>query len=487
MNAKEVFGEIYCHKLPLERNSSMKDCSEKFLVIGAGPVGLATGKAFKDAGIAYDQVDADTDVGGNWKHGVYASAHIISSKHTTEYADFPMPEDYPDFPSRQQMLAYLNSYADAFHLRENIEFGTKVLMVLPRADELYEVEIVKTFELCIDATSGEELSKAETKSEKRIYKGVAVCSGHHWQKRFPDYEGKFAGEYFHSKDYKSPAQLADKRVLVIGGGNSACDVASEAARVGRSCDLSLRRGYWFLPKTLFGKPTAESFMKYFPVAIQRFFIKSALRVVLGKYEDYGLPKPDHKIFERHPTLNSELLHYLKHGRIKPRPDVKRFEGKNAHFVDGTSNEYDTVICGTGFYVSFPFLPKNVVEVKNGNLAMVYAGCVLEKYKNLYILGTTQPRYGFGPLVTPSSQMLAQIIKLQNEMELPIGLVMKHSGIKLPDSHLVDPISALRQMKIARYTLPMLLKKEKKLRKKFAGKANSPENMIFQSDSDMQVY
>ena len=445
----------------------MKDYSEKFLVIGAGPVGLATAKAFKDAGIDYDQIDADTDVGGNWKHGVYRSAHIISSKHTTEYADFPMPEDYPDFPSRQQMLDYLNSYADAFCLRENIEFNRKVVMITPRPDELYEVEFAN--------------------GEKRVYKGVAVCSGHHWQKRFPVYEGEFAGEYFHSKDYKSPEQLADKRVLVIGGGNSACDVASEAARVGKSCHLSLRRGYWFLPKTLFGKPTAESFMRYFPVAIQRFFIKSALRVVLGKYEDYGLPKPDHKIFQKHPTLNSELLHYLKHGRIKPRPDVNKFEGKTVYFVDGTSDEFDAVVCGTGFYVSFPFLPEGVVKIKNGNLTMVYAGCVLEKHKNLYILGTTQPRYGFGPLVTPSSQMLAQIIKLQDEMELPIGLVMKHSGVKLPDSHLVDPIFALRQMKIAKYTLPLLLRKEKKLRKKHAEKVNSKENVMFQPNSDMQVY
>ncbi len=445
----------------------MKDCSENFLVIGAGPVGLAVAKAFKDNEIAYEQIDADSDVGGNWKHGVYRTAHIISSKHTTEYADFPMPADYPDFPSRRQMLDYLKSYADEFNLRDNIEFNTKVVGVLPRADELWEVEF-----------SG---------GEKRLYKGVAVCSGHHWQKRFPDYEGEFAGEYFHSKDYKSPEQLAGKRVLVIGGGNSACDIASEAARVGESCHLSLRRGYWFLPKTLFGRPSAESILKYFPLFVQRIFLKLSLRVVLGKYEDYGLPKPDHKIFEHHPTLNSELLHYLKHGRVKPRADIEKFEGKTVYFVDGTSDEFDTIVCGTGFYVSFPFLPEGIVEVKNGNLAMVYAGCVLENYKNLYIVGTTQPRYGFGPLGTPASKMLAQVINLQNEMELPIGLVMKESGAKLPDSHLIDPISALWRMKIAKHTLPMLLRKEKKLRRKYAGKFGSAANLPLKTSSDIQVY
>lgn len=445
----------------------MKDCSGKFLVVGAGPVGLATAKAFVDAGIPYDQIDADTDVGGNWKHGVYRSAHIISSKRTTEYADFPMPADYPDFPSREQMLAYLNAYAAAFNLRENIEFNKKVVMIAPRADDLHEAEFAD--------------------GEKRVYKGVAVASGHHWRKRFPVYEGEFAGEYFHSKDYKSPEQLAGKRVLVIGGGNSACDVASEAARVGQSCDLSLRRGYWFLPKTLFGKPTAESVLKYFPVSVQRFFMKAALRVVLGKYEDYGLPPPDHKIFEKHPTLNSELLHYLKHGRIKPRPDIKRYEGKTVHFADGASSEYDAVVCGTGFDISFPFLPAGTVEVKNGNLALVYAGCALEHYKNLYILGTTQPRYGFGPLVTPASQMLARIIRLQDEMELPIGFVMKESGLKPPDSHLIDPISALRQMRIAKYTLPLLLKKERKLRSQVGRRISLPKNAAVSANSEIQVY
>lgn len=445
----------------------MKDFSGKFLIIGAGPVGLAAAKAFQDAQIPYDQIDADADVGGNWKHGVYRTAHIISSKKTTEYDDFPMPADYPDFPSREQMLRYLESYAAAFNLRENIEFNKKAVKILPREDECWEVEL-------------------ET-GEKRIYKGIAVCSGHHWHKRFPNYEGDFTGEYFHSKDYKSPEQLAGKRVLVIGGGNSACDVAAEAARVGESCHLSLRRGYWFLPKTLFGKPSAESPLKYFPVFVQRFFLKLSLRVVLGKYEDYGLPKPDHKIFERHPTLNSELLHYLKHGRIKPRPDIKKFDGRTVHFIDGTSDEFDAVVCGTGFYVSFPFLPEGIVEVKNGNLAMVYAGCVLENYKNLYIVGTTQPRYGFGPLVTPASKMLAQIVGLQDQMELPIGLVLKESGARLPDTHLVDPISAIWRMKLAKRTLPMLLRKEKKMRKKFSGKAKIPKHLSFQTNNDIQVF
>lgn len=446
----------------------MKDCSEKFLIIGAGPCGLGVAKALKEAEILYDQAEADDDVGGNWYHGVYESVHIISSRKTTEYADFPMPSEYPDFPSRKQMSDYYKLYADKFGLRENIEFHTKIVKCLPRKDETWEIE--------------------NANGEKRIYKGVIVCNGHHWDKRFPEYDGNFSGEIIHSKDYKSPEQLKNKKVLVIGGGNSACDIVSEAARVSSEAHLSLRRGYWFLPKTLFGQPSAESFALYLPVFVQRAILKLMLKIVVGKYEDYGLPHPDHKLFEHHPTVSSEILHYLKHGRITPHKDIKNYDGKTVNFVDGTNAEIDLIVCATGFYVSFPFLPDGLVKVKNGNIAQVYAGSVLPDYKNIYVFGTQQVRYGVGPLITPAAKLLTKIIKLQDEMILPIGLVMKEAGAKLPETHLVDPIASLRAMKIANYTLPLLKRKERRLRKKFEGKPISENKDISLSPKpDMQVF
>jgi hypothetical protein len=117
--------------------------------------------------------------------------------------------------------------------------------------------------------------------------------------------------------------------------------------VSESADLSLRRGYWFMPKTLLGKPVVESPIMQLPVFVQRAFLKILLRLVVGKYADYGLPEPDHKVFEKHPTISTEILHYLKHGRIKPRPDISRFDGKTVHFVDGTSGEYDMIVSATG--------------------------------------------------------------------------------------------------------------------------------------------
>ncbi len=400
---------------------------DKMLVIGAGPTGLATAKALAENGIPYDQVDADDDVGGNWYHGVYRTAHIISSRNTTQFADYPMPEHYPDFPSRQQMVDYLRGYTDHFGLRANIQFNRKVVYARPVENNQWEI----SFE----------------GGETCLYKGVMACNGHHWDRRWPDTPGEFGGEYIHSKDYKETSQLADKRVLVIGGGNSACDVIAEAARVGASADLSLRNGVWFFPKTLMGRPVVEVVKPWMPIWLQRVVFKLILRIVVGDYSDYGLPQPNHKIWERHPTLSSEVLHYIKHGNITPRPGITRFLGRHVEFTDGSRAEYDMVVAATGFHVSYPFLPDGMVEVI-GAVPQVYGDCLLPDYRHLYLIGWSQPRYGFGPLVTPFCDLLAKMVKLQNDLDYPLGYVLQKSGQKVPDTHLVDPGKALRMLKKA---------------------------------------
>jgi len=437
----------------------MKDRSSLYCIIGAGPVGLSMARALAKAGIPYEQLEADSDLGGNWGHGVFTTTHIISSKRTTEYADYPMPADYPDFPSAEQMLAYLRSYAQHFDLRQRIQFNTRVVFCRPLEDHRWEVEVQPS------EASGDPSIPLLT--ERRVYRGVLVCNGHHWDCRWPEHPGHFRGEYIHSKQYKTPEQLRGKRVLVIGGGNSACDIASEAARVGQRAAISLRHGYWFLPKTIFGRPLVEIIPFWAPVWSQRLVLRGLLRIVQGKYESYGLPRPNYRIFEKHPTVNSELLHYIKHGRIKPKPDIARFDEHTVEFTDGSREEYDIVVAATGFNVSFPFLPPGLVPVQGG-LALLYGGCVLPTVKNLYVIGTGQARYGFGPLLTPASDMVARLIQLQEQMELPVGLVMQESGVPLPKTHLVDPHAALRHMKFARkFLLPRLLKKERKLRSRMA--------------------
>ncbi|MEA2664114.1 MAG: hypothetical protein QOI11_1058 [Candidatus Eremiobacteraeota bacterium] len=424
------------------------------LVIGAGPVGLGIAKSLTERHIAYDQVEADSDVGGNWYHGIYRTAHIISSRKTTEFVDFPMPPSYPEFPSRGQMLDYLRAFAEHFGLRENIAFGRKVILVMPRVDELWSV----TF------ADGEEC----------IYKGVLVCTGHHWSKCLPSYPGRFSGQLIHAKEYEGPEQLVGKRILVIGGGNSACDVASEAARYGETSELSLRRGYWFMPKTIFGKPFHEVLPLATPIWLQRLLLRLLARVVVGDYRRYGLPKPDHRIFDHHPTLNSELLEHLKHGRVKPRPDVARFDGDRAEFVDGTAGHYDLIVCATGYRLDFPFLPEGLVPIRN-EVAQVYGGSMLPGYKHIYIIGTITPRYGFGPLLSEGGALIANLVQLQDRLTLPLGTVLQAMGQKPPSSAYIDAGAAMRQLKRGKWLLPLLVPRaERRLRRKLG---TSPSKRI----------
>ncbi|RYE53133.1 MAG: NAD(P)/FAD-dependent oxidoreductase, partial [Sphingobacteriales bacterium] len=206
----------------------------KYVVIGAGPCGLAMAKALKEAKIAYDHIEADNELGGNWLHGVYKTVYTDTCKDVMQYADFPMPDSFPDFLSQANMLAYLNQYATEFRLKELIRFGTKVVWIEAIEANLWKVSF--------DNGSHE------------IYKGVIICNGHHWDKKHPDLPNQFTGEYLHAKDYKDPSQLKNKKVLIIGSGNSAADIACECARVADLSVLNFNSSPWIFPKSFMGIP-----------------------------------------------------------------------------------------------------------------------------------------------------------------------------------------------------------------------------------------
>ncbi|HZA90491.1 MAG TPA: NAD(P)-binding domain-containing protein [Solirubrobacterales bacterium] len=402
-------------------------------IIGAGYAGNGVAKAFRDAGIPYDQLERNEYVGGNWADGVYDSTQIISSRDSTQYGDFPMPREYPDFPTREQVLAYLNEYMDHFGLRERIEFGTEVVRCEP---------------LDRNGISGWRVELAS--GEERDYAGVVVANGHHWNKRYPDYPGEFDGHEIHSKDYKRPEDLDGDRVLVVGAGNSGCDIAVEAAKELGSADISMRRGYWFLPKTIFGIPTAELDRPWFPVWAQRLFMRAMLRIVYGRYERYGLRRPDHRLFDKHPTVNSQLLYALRHGRVHARPDIARLDGRTVHFVDGTSVDYGTIVWATGFHVSFPFLERDLFEWRNGAPVRV-AGMLPPGMANLYAYGVMQPRGGAGPLITASARLLAEMVRAQERLDHPLADDL--ARLQAPSARMLVGVSeTMRRIAVGRRAL-----------------------------------
>ena len=431
---------------------SSGDTTHKHLIIGAGFVGLGMAEALQAAGIDYDQVDASDDIGGNWHHGVYETAHIISSRKVTQFTHFPMPETYPDFPSAQNMRDYLNAFATHFDLRRRIELNRSVSFVRPIVDNYWEVTFAD--------------------GEQRIYKGVLLCNGHHWCKRFPTFKGDFKGEIIHAKDYKRPDQLRGKRVLVIGGGNSACDIAAEAARVGAKCILSMRESVWFLPKTFAGVPIADLGRGRTPEWWQRLNAYLLIRLTFGRHEDYGLAEPNHRIFEKHPTVNSEVPYYIKHGRISPKPAIHQLEGGTIEFVDGSREVCDLIVCATGYHLAYPFLPPDLQRVE-GAIVNCYGRAFLDDYKGLYYIGWQQPRGGVGSLISAAGPLFTRCLKLQDQIRPPIGLVFKQMGHLLPKTHLADPQKIFWQLSLANIFFSWIVKKAHQVDAQFPHFSNRP--------------
>ncbi|KJE96584.1 flavin-binding family monooxygenase [Capsaspora owczarzaki ATCC 30864] len=427
----------------------------RVLVIGAGFSGLAMCAALKRHGIPFDCVERAHGVGGNWLHGTYDNVHIISSRKTTEYKDFPMPESYPDFPSRDQVLAYLESYAAHFKLNEHIRFNTEVSSIEPaeRQPGFWKVSID---------------GGLDGQREEKVYGGVFLCNGHHWDMRFASYPGPFTGDVIHSKQYKSPSSLAGKRVLVIGGGNSACDIAVEAGRIGAASHISMRRGYWFLPRTIAGIPAVEIIRPWVPIWAQRLLIRAFVKLSIGSYTSYGLQVPDHKIWDHHPTINTELLHYLKLGKIAPHSDITRFAEKTVFFSDGTSCEVDLIVHATGFNVSLKPLRSDLVATEvsphNGRTYFqLVDGMFPIDQRNLYVVGIGQPRYGAGSLLTVVTELAAEMHLLQPSVSRPVGSLLAAVGgkrlaqKKCVDAHLIDPIDAFNKCLLVLGIVPHLAK------------------------------
>ncbi len=371
---------------------------DRYCIIGAGPSGLATAHEFQRAGIAFDVVERFHDVGGIWDIDnpgtpMYDSAHFISSRTQSAFDDFPMPAVYPDYPSRARILDYLRAYADHEDIREHIAFDTAVTRASP-ADDGWHVELAS--------------------GEHRRYRGVVCAVGNNWFPVDASYPGHFDGEMYHSSRYKYAAPLAGKRVLVVGGGNSGCDIACDAAPIARETLISFRRGYHFLPKHLFGVPTDAFFRSgpHLPAWLAQPLLTLLLRILVGDLRRYKLPKPDHKVLESHPIVNSQLLHYLTHGDVRAVPDVRQLDGQRVTLIDGTAAEVDVIIFATGFRSAIPCLDAQLFAPERGG-SQLYLN-VFPDRPGLYIVGLFETDGSLFPVVSKQAALVASVIRAQRE-------------------------------------------------------------------------
>lgn len=379
---------------------------EKVCIVGAGSSGLTACQVLAARGIPFDCFEKGSTIGGNWRYendngtsSAYRSLHINSARKLMSYRAFPMPDSYPDYPSHWQVAKYFDDYAERFGLTEKIAFNTEVVSAAP-GDEGWEVTV--------EGADGERRTES--------YRAVIVANGHHWKPRWPEppFPGAddYEGEQMHVHDYREPDVLEGKRVLVLGIGNSAVDVAVESSRIAAKTFLAMRRSAYVIPKFLGGKPIDEAtppVATYLPLSVRRFFMKRLLKLAVGEMTDYGLPAPDHKLLEAHPTVSSELLPRIGHGDIGVKPNIERFAGgRTVRFADGSEEEIDLTIYCTGYEIAFPFLDEQVFAARDNRMPL-YRRVVSVENPGLHFIGFIQPLGPIMPLAEAQAEWVADLL------------------------------------------------------------------------------
>jgi len=378
----------------------------KVAVIGAGSSGITALKGLVDRGFDVTCYEASDRVGGNWVFGntngmsaSYRSLHINTSRERMEYSDFPMPKSYPDFPHHSHIAEYFDAYVDHFGIRDRIRFETGVVRAEREPDGVWVIT---------DSRGGSDR-----------YDALLVANGHHWDPRWPEpaFPGDFNGLQMHAHSFTEGAEFRGKKVVVLGMGNSAMDIAVESSYIADATYLAARRGAHIIPKYVFGKPLDQVLASdpRVPMKIRQKVFAGILRTQIGKVEDYGLPKPDHQIADAHPTISDTILSRITHGAIKVKPNIASLEGDRVRFDDGSEVEADVVVYCTGYKVTFPFFEDDFISAPDNDMPL-FRRVFKPGFDNLFFVGLLQPLGAVMPLAEAQGRWVASY--LRGEYALP---------------------------------------------------------------------
>jgi cation diffusion facilitator CzcD-associated flavoprotein CzcO len=378
-------------------------------VIGAGSSGIAALKALAERGIPVDCFEKSDRVGGNWvfanRNGMssaYRSLHTNTSRDRMQYSDFPMPRSFPDFPHHTQIAGYFEDYARHFGLMERIAFETGVEHAAQ------------------DPSDGTWTVTLDT-GETRRYDALLVANGHHWDPRWPEppYPGAFDGVQLHSHHFVEAADWRERNVMVVGMGNSAMDIAVESSFVARRTFICGRRGEHVVPKYVLGRPVDQIAVSpltpLVPFPLRHAFFRAVYRLAVGRVEDYGLPKPDHRLLESHPTLSADFLGRVAQGEVTWKPQIAALDGDRVRFVDGGEEQIDVIVWATGYKLSFPFFAPEFICAPDNEL-LLYRRVFKPGVDNLFFIALLQPLGPTMPLAEAQGRWIASY--LRGEYRLP---------------------------------------------------------------------
>ncbi len=303
------------------------------LVIGAGPAGLAVAACLRQQGVGHDIVSRDDSVAANWRRH-YERLHLHTIKRHSALPGMPWPASAPRYPSRQQVVDYLERYAAAHHIQPRL--GVEVRRVR-RVQQHFEV----------DTSAGPLQPRC-----------VVVATGYNGVPRAPSFTGmeSFTGLALHSRDYRDAAPFKGRRTLVVGCGNSGAEIALDLAEQGVDVAMVVRSPVHVVPRDLFGRPSQATSVMLAPLPARwrDAIVGPILRAAVGDLSAYGIQRPaigPNQMIEqqgRIPMLDIGTVAMVKAGRIQVRPAVQKVLAGSVRFVDGRVEPYEGVVLATGY-------------------------------------------------------------------------------------------------------------------------------------------
>ncbi len=319
------------------------------IVVGAGPAGLAVGACLKHAGIPCMMLEQSDRVGSAW-HRHYDRLHLHTDKKNSGLPFLRFPKEYPRYPSRSQVIAYLESYAQQFQL--DIKFHQQVTSA-HYEDALWEVP---------------------TQNSLYHSKNLVVATGYTREPFLPTWpgQGSFKGVLMHSSQYKNGEPFRGKKVLVVGFGNSGGEIAIDLWEQGAQVGLSVRGAVNVIPRDLLGIPILSIgiLQSKLPASVADAINAPILRLTIGDITRYGLRKlPYGPITQirrdaRIPLIDVGTLKLIKSGQITVYEGIKEFTEDGAIFTDEKQAQFDAIILATGYR-------PQVNEILNGISTAVY--------------------------------------------------------------------------------------------------------------------
>jgi amino acid transporter len=369
--------------------------TRRYCLIGAGPAGLAMARRLSEEGVPFDWFESHHDIGGLWHADRpggpgYDSLIAATSRFTSGFPDFPMPADFPDYPRWWQVRDYLRGYAATFGLYDLVSLNTAVTWVKP---------------------DGIGWSVTLSTGGVHYYSGIIVAAGRSLTPRLPFWPGErtFHGEIWHSARYRSPADLAGRRVLVVGAGNTAVEIACDAARTAMTAALSVRSGHRYVPRYLDGVPTDAVLAEVLEPPGSVTLPPDPTEVVAtlaGDVRQLGLPAAG-ETPPSHPTITEDLLPFLSQGWIGARPDVAEILPDGVRYVDGTAEPIDLIIAATGYEPKFPFLDADLYLEPDGRSGL-YLNLFSRRHDGLVVMGLSE----FGGAVFPRLDDMARAVVVE---------------------------------------------------------------------------